>query len=153
MTVTRGAFAAARPAPGHLATAVPRARYDWATVVDGAVECLSGPAGPAELRALAMPAVTSAFAAHLADQATWPERTDSDRLTDAFRALDQAGIVAREDFACCQNCGVAEIVAAGVPCFQGTCSEVYLEKAFEGTAFAPPQRLPLRPVVSRPGCG
>ncbi|WP_310467826.1 DegT/DnrJ/EryC1/StrS aminotransferase family protein [Sphingomonas sp.] len=37
---------------------------------------------------------------------------------------------------------VSEINAGGVPCFQGTCSEVYLEKAFEGSGFAPAQRLP-----------
>lgn len=30
----------------------------------------------------------------------------------------------------------------GVPCYQGTCSEVYLEKAFDGTAFLPLERLP-----------
>ncbi len=37
---------------------------------------------------------------------------------------------------------VAEIVARGVPVFQGTCSEVYREKAFNGTAWRPVQRLP-----------
>ncbi|SBV32782.1 perosamine synthetase (WeeJ) [uncultured Sphingopyxis sp.] len=37
---------------------------------------------------------------------------------------------------------VAEIVARGVPCFQGSCSEVYLEKAFDGTGWRPAQRLP-----------
>lgn len=30
----------------------------------------------------------------------------------------------------------------GVPCFPGSCSEVYLEKAFEGTSFRPKKRLP-----------
>jgi len=29
----------------------------------------------------------------------------------------------------------------GVPCYQGSCSEVYLEKAFEGTGWQPVQRL------------
>lgn len=29
----------------------------------------------------------------------------------------------------------------GVPCFSGSCSEVYLEKAFDGTIFRPKQRL------------
>ena len=33
--------------------------------------------------------------------------------------------------------------AAGVPCYQGSCSEVYLEKAFEGTGWRPRQRLPV----------
>ncbi|AKM08238.1 DegT/DnrJ/EryC1/StrS family aminotransferase [Pelagerythrobacter marensis] len=38
---------------------------------------------------------------------------------------------------------VAEIGSAGVPCFQGSCSEVYLEAAFEGTGLRPPERLPV----------
>ncbi len=36
-----------------------------------------------------------------------------------------------------------EIVEAGVPCFSGSCSEVYLEKAFDGTDWRPEQRLPV----------
>jgi dTDP-4-amino-4,6-dideoxygalactose transaminase len=36
---------------------------------------------------------------------------------------------------------VNEIVSAGVPCFQGSCSEVYLEKAFDQTGFRPEKRL------------
>jgi dTDP-4-amino-4,6-dideoxygalactose transaminase len=38
---------------------------------------------------------------------------------------------------------VAEIVARGVPCFQGSCSEMYLEKAFDGTGWRPQQPLPI----------
>jgi dTDP-4-amino-4,6-dideoxygalactose transaminase len=34
------------------------------------------------------------------------------------------------------------INAEGVPCFQGSCSEVYLEKAFDGTGWRPEDRLP-----------
>lgn len=37
---------------------------------------------------------------------------------------------------------MAEIDALGVPCFSGSCSEVYLEHAFDGTAWRPAQRLP-----------
>lgn len=37
----------------------------------------------------------------------------------------------------------SEIVARGVPCFSGSCSEVYLEKVFEGTGFQPKERLPI----------
>jgi dTDP-4-amino-4,6-dideoxygalactose transaminase len=36
-----------------------------------------------------------------------------------------------------------EINACGVPCFSGSCSEVYLEKAFDGTGFRPDNRLPV----------
>jgi dTDP-4-amino-4,6-dideoxygalactose transaminase len=37
---------------------------------------------------------------------------------------------------------IAEINQRGVPCYQGSCSEVYLEKAFDGTGFRPKERLP-----------
>lgn len=37
---------------------------------------------------------------------------------------------------------VAEVNAQGVPIFQGSCSEAYLEKAFDGTPWRPAQRLP-----------
>ncbi|KZN51399.1 DegT/DnrJ/EryC1/StrS family aminotransferase [Pseudoalteromonas luteoviolacea] len=36
---------------------------------------------------------------------------------------------------------VNEIVERGVPCFQGSCSEVYLEKAFDNTPWRPDERL------------
>ncbi|MFJ4433616.1 DegT/DnrJ/EryC1/StrS family aminotransferase [Pseudomonas sp. NPDC089395] len=36
-----------------------------------------------------------------------------------------------------------EINEAGVPCFSGSCSEVYLEKAFDGTGWRPEQPLPV----------
>lgn len=36
---------------------------------------------------------------------------------------------------------MAEINALGVPCFSGSCSEVYLEHAFDGTPWRPAQRL------------
>ncbi len=38
---------------------------------------------------------------------------------------------------------VDEIVSRGVPCFQGSCSEAYLEKAFDGTGWRPKERLPV----------
>jgi dTDP-4-amino-4,6-dideoxygalactose transaminase len=37
---------------------------------------------------------------------------------------------------------VASINERGVPCYQGSCSEVYRERAFESTGLRPPQRLP-----------
>lgn len=35
------------------------------------------------------------------------------------------------------------INAEGVPCYQGSCSEVYLEKAFDNTGWRPEERLPV----------
>lgn len=37
---------------------------------------------------------------------------------------------------------IDEIHSLGVPCYQGSCSEVYLEKAFDGTGWRPVHRLP-----------
>jgi dTDP-4-amino-4,6-dideoxygalactose transaminase len=36
-----------------------------------------------------------------------------------------------------------EINALGVPCYTGSCSEVYMEKAFDNTGWRPAQRLPV----------
>ncbi|KQY14916.1 aminotransferase [Rhizobium sp. Root73] len=38
---------------------------------------------------------------------------------------------------------VAEVNAAGVPCFSGSCSEIYLEKAFTDMKHGPSRRLPV----------
>lgn len=36
-----------------------------------------------------------------------------------------------------------EITARGVPCYSGSCAEIYLEKAFEKTSWRPHERLPV----------
>lgn len=38
---------------------------------------------------------------------------------------------------------MAEINQRGVPCFSGSCSEIYLEKAFDDTDWRPAERLPI----------
>ena len=38
---------------------------------------------------------------------------------------------------------ISEINLKGVPCIHGSCSEIYLEKAFDGTNFRPKKRLPV----------
>ena len=38
---------------------------------------------------------------------------------------------------------MTELVARGVPCFSGSCSEIYLEKAFTDQGFGPAGRLPV----------
>ncbi|MEU7614359.1 hypothetical protein [Micromonospora sp. NPDC049204] len=80
-----------------------------AAIVAGTMEYLADEADPAEIQARAWPMVTEELSAHLAAQAQWPEITDNDRLTAAFRTLSAAGVVARENFSCCQTCGTAEI--------------------------------------------
>jgi hypothetical protein len=49
------------------------------------------------------------LAAHQAEKAGWGPTTDCDRLDQAFAALNTQGIVARQDFSCCNNCGFTEI--------------------------------------------
>jgi hypothetical protein len=64
------------------------------------------------------PQVTAAQAARiveplwqerLAEQESWPETTDPDRIAAVLDTLDRHGITARMHFSCCQTCGVAEI--------------------------------------------
>jgi uncharacterized protein DUF6891 len=44
-----------------------------------------------------------------AEARTWPRETDNDRLDRAFARLTAAGVIARQDFACCTSCAHAEI--------------------------------------------
>lgn len=62
-----------------------------------------------EVGDLAARLVEEAIAAHLEEQATWPEVTDCDRLDAALDELTTAGIVCRQNFTCCGTCGHAEI--------------------------------------------
>ncbi|MBD9731028.1 hypothetical protein IGX29_04185 [Streptomyces sp. H28] len=55
----------------------------------------------------------------VAEQAGWQGETDPERLTRAFSALEDAGITARENFACCRNCGDSEIGGVGRPDARG----------------------------------
>ncbi len=60
-------------------------------------------------KALVKKMITDAFAAHKKAQTTWRGRTDCDRLDAAFDDLEKDGIVARQNFTCCQSCGSYEI--------------------------------------------
>ncbi|MEE2037834.1 hypothetical protein Q8791_11450 [Nocardiopsis sp. CT-R113] len=73
----------------------------------------AGPDDPRVREALArLPdQVDAALADHRHRQRRWPSRTDGERLTRAFRALDESGIIAREDFTCCDTCGRAALDA------------------------------------------
>ena len=62
-------------------------------------------------RAQAARLVDRLWLERVAEQADWAGVTDPDRLTRAFKTLDASGITARENFACCRGCGLAEIGA------------------------------------------
>ncbi|GAB4194408.1 MAG: hypothetical protein OHK0022_10380 [Roseiflexaceae bacterium] len=78
-------------------------------IVEGAVYYLEDQADPALLQPHAERMVREVVQEHLREQAGWPAVTDCDRLDRAFAALEQAGIVCRQNFACCGTCGAAEI--------------------------------------------
>lgn len=92
---------------------VARGEFDFDEVVEAAVEYLDGENdGEARERryAAAREVTVTAFTAHAQAQQAWGAGLlDPDRLRAAFRALDAAGIIARADFACCQNCGFSAI--------------------------------------------
>lgn len=53
--------------------------------------------------------VREAMDRQLQSQQKWPSVTDCDRLDGCFAELEKDGIVARQNFTCCQTCGHAEI--------------------------------------------
>lgn len=81
-----------------------------AVIVDEAVDAFSDSLPAAAVREAATSLADAALAEHLAEQATWPEATDCDRLDAAFAALEAAGIVARQHFTCCGACGATQIL-------------------------------------------
>ncbi|MFT5775307.1 DUF6891 domain-containing protein, partial [Hyphomonas sp.] len=53
--------------------------------------------------------LVTAVQALVDEQENWPVLTDYDRLELAMDTLEDNGIVARQNFTCCGNCGAAEI--------------------------------------------
>lgn len=80
-----------------------------AAVVQSVLDVFVDDAGPDVLEPLAERLTRKAVAAHALSERTWPDVTDCDRLDDAFAELNRGGIVCRQNFSCCGNCGVAEI--------------------------------------------
>jgi len=81
-----------------------------AVIVEEAVDAFSDSLPADAVRQAATSLADAALAEHLAEQATWPETTDCDRLDAAFAALEAAGIVARQHFTCCGACGATQIL-------------------------------------------
>jgi hypothetical protein len=61
------------------------------------------------LRAAADRHLAEALQEHAEAQGAWPKVTDCDRLDAAFDALESEGVLARQNFACCQSCGHGEM--------------------------------------------
>lgn len=67
----------------------------------------ASPLSAAQARAL----VERLWLERVDEQEAWTGPTGPDRLERAFAALEDAGIVARENFTCCRGCGMTEIGA------------------------------------------
>jgi hypothetical protein len=70
-------------------------------IVNGAVEVYSDQYDADLLRSHAERITREALAQHLRAQVQWRDVTDCDLLDSAFAELDQAGVVARQNFSCC----------------------------------------------------
>jgi hypothetical protein len=64
---------------------------------------------PDAMRAFAAAELERLWADQRLTEAQWGDRTDCDRLDQAFAELEATGVVCRQDFTCCGTCGVAEI--------------------------------------------
>ncbi len=78
-------------------------------IVDNAKDIMSDEMDLAELDRIAPALLAEVKAAHAEEQKSWPDKTDCDRLDEAFAALEASGIVARQNFTCCGTCGATEI--------------------------------------------
>lgn len=65
--------------------------------------------GRESLKAELEKVVDEELSAHRKREAEWKFLTDADRLSRAFKVLDKQGIIARERFADCRKCGVADM--------------------------------------------
>ena len=76
---------------------------------DSVVEIFSDEQDPSILLPYAKTMVHESIEAQIKEQANWQETTDCDRLDQAFEDLEQRGIVSRQNYSCCGNCGTGEI--------------------------------------------
>jgi hypothetical protein len=77
-----------------------------AEIPDVAVEVFAGePVTEHDVRDYAVRFTARALATLQDESSSWPPITDCDRLDAAFAELEQCGVVARQNFTCCQTCG------------------------------------------------
>ncbi|MER7112420.1 DUF6891 domain-containing protein [Streptomyces sp. NPDC000229] len=94
---------------GHVRELLVCGYADRAQLAEAAEDWPAGgderPVSPAQARQL----VDRLWRERLVEQAGWEGTTDPERISRAFAALEERGIVAREHFTCCRTCGTAEI--------------------------------------------
>jgi hypothetical protein len=83
-----------------------RGHYHWLDTLQYEVADMADPVPePEEVGEIFL----AEWKARVAEQRLWPEETDNDRLSRAFAEMNRSGIIAREDFTCCQRCAGGEI--------------------------------------------
>ena len=78
-------------------------------IIESAVDYLRDDYGSYLVRHEAAKITDELLHIHYEAQRTWTHETDCDKLDEAFAELDRKGIVARQNFTCCQTCGHTEI--------------------------------------------
>jgi hypothetical protein len=97
-------------------------------IIEWALDYWPDPPDFDALEAYVVQHTREAIAAHYAAQKHWPKETDCDRLDFAFLMLEEEhGIVARQNFSCCQSDGRSEI--------WGEIREVQKRRPVEGYVF------------------
>lgn len=71
-------------------------------------EAENGP-GAENLSSLVRRLTTELINEQLEAEKSWQHETDCDRLDRAFEKMEASGVLARQNFTCCQTCGHAEI--------------------------------------------
>jgi hypothetical protein len=93
----------------HIADQIAEGFYTREEIIDEAADYAEDEFERVDLDSFIEMTVNELFEAHYQLQATWEYPTDCDRLDMAFAEMDIAGIVARQNFTCCQTCGHAEM--------------------------------------------
>ncbi len=91
--------------------------FDDATITKLAADLYCDLTAKAKLKKMAAPMLAAARAAHKLEQRDWPKVTDNTRLDLAFADLEAQGILARQNYWCCSNCGgvaITEEVERGI---------------------------------------
>ena len=80
-------------------------------IIDWLVDVFGDDYPGMDMESLATRSTDAALVAQRREEATWKGATDCDRLDAAFARLEKGGILARQKYADCQNCGVSDISA------------------------------------------
>jgi hypothetical protein len=72
-------------------------------IVDDVTECVEMDHEADELRPYVERVTAELLEEHRRRQGQWDGPTDCDRLDEAFAELDRGGVVARQNFTCCQT--------------------------------------------------